>query len=360
MAPVEPEGVKERPECYEDDDDENLPFTNELKAIGGIGELPNAHYRTNTTGRGDPSNHINIYKTKLQGQSPVVKCLEFPYHAHIRRRRGEGKTVKSYFKFSNVINKIKTVTDEKALDALVTGLYMRTPFWRDVQNSQPKTYSQLVDLVQCVIRSEEMIENKEKAERERGDCYRRDGRRSLEPRFSRFLKKHSSGPRNSHYVRFNKTEVVPVPLPKAPRRLLYQQRHHPSSVVYTGPGYTTWNIAPDGRRPPPWHQDNGPRRNGGRNDRNRDPPRLNGPAEAPPIQKINTIIGGSYVGGHTMNSRQNYTKAAREEPVESWQVHGHRPKALLISFTEEDEVGIHYPHCDALVVRVIVAINGLG
>ncbi|KAL2526231.1 Uncharacterized protein Adt_11285 [Abeliophyllum distichum] len=61
-----------------------------------------------------------------------------------------------------------------------------------------------------------------------------------------------------------------------------------------------------------------------------------------------------------MNSRRNYAKAAREEPVESWQVHGHRLKAPLISFTEEDEVGIHYPHCDALVVRAIVARNGLG
>ncbi|KAL2526746.1 Uncharacterized protein Adt_11800 [Abeliophyllum distichum] len=78
----------------------------------------------------------------------------------------EGETVNIYFKrFSNVINKIMTVTDEKALDALVTGLYMRTPFWRGMQNSQLKTYSQLVDLVQHEIQSEEMIENREKAEK---------------------------------------------------------------------------------------------------------------------------------------------------------------------------------------------------
>ncbi|KAL2498252.1 Ribonuclease H [Abeliophyllum distichum] len=61
-----------------------------------------------------------------------------------------------------------------------------------------------------------------------------------------------------------------------------------------------------------------------------------------------------------MNSRRNYTKAAREEPVESWQVHGHRLKAPLISFTEEDEAGTHYPHCSALVVRVVVVRNRLG
>ncbi|KAL2506219.1 Retrotrans gag domain-containing protein [Abeliophyllum distichum] len=81
-------------------------------------------------------------------------------------RQKEGKTVKSYFKrFSNVINKIETVTDEKALDTLVIGLHIRTSFWRDVQNSQPKTYSQLVDLVQHEIRLEETIENRKKAEK---------------------------------------------------------------------------------------------------------------------------------------------------------------------------------------------------
>ncbi|KAL2480712.1 Uncharacterized protein Adt_33678 [Abeliophyllum distichum] len=48
-----------------------------------------------------------------------------------------------------------------------------------------------------------------------------------------------------------------------------------------------------------------------------------------------------------MNSRRNYAKAAREEPMKSWQVHGHRSKSPQISFTEEDEAGIHYLHCDA-------------
>ncbi|KAL2526414.1 hypothetical protein Adt_11468 [Abeliophyllum distichum] len=98
---------------------------------------------------------------------------------------------------------IETVIEEKALDALVTGLHIRTLFWRNVQNSQSKTYSQLVDLVQREIRSEETIENREKAERKRG-------RRSPEPRFSRFQKKYFPGPRNNHCRRFNQTEMVPA------------------------------------------------------------------------------------------------------------------------------------------------------
>ncbi|KAL2479829.1 hypothetical protein Adt_32795 [Abeliophyllum distichum] len=73
---VRHEEEKERLECYEDDDDENLTFTNDLKAkeilvnfwmplIDKYNEI------------GDPSDHINIYKTKLQGQSFVVKCQNF-------------------------------------------------------------------------------------------------------------------------------------------------------------------------------------------------------------------------------------------------------------------------------------------
>ncbi|KAL2526019.1 Uncharacterized protein Adt_11073 [Abeliophyllum distichum] len=68
-----PEEEKEMLECYEDDDDENLPFTNYLKAI----EIP-VNFRMplmdKYNGRGDLSDHINIYKMKLQGQSPAVKC----------------------------------------------------------------------------------------------------------------------------------------------------------------------------------------------------------------------------------------------------------------------------------------------
>ncbi|KAL2470597.1 Ribonuclease H [Abeliophyllum distichum] len=251
-----PEEEKEMLDCCEDDDDKNLLFTNYLKAM----EIPANFWMPlmdKYNGRGDPSDHINIYKTKLQGQSPAMKYRNFhtTLASDVKRwynklkpgsirswpqlkrefvnafignrtmianiaqlndiRQKEGETVKSYFKrFSNVINKIETVTNEKALDALVTGLHMHTSFWRHVQNSQPKTYSQLVDLVQCEIWSEETIENREKVGRERENRYRR----------------------------FNQPEVVPVPILKCPQWSPYRQHHHPSSVVYTGLEYITLRI----------------------------------------------------------------------------------------------------------------------
>ncbi|KAL2543173.1 Retrotrans gag domain-containing protein [Abeliophyllum distichum] len=165
-----PEDEKERLECYEDDDDENLLFTNYMKAM----EVPTNFkmpLMDKYNERGDPTDHINIYKTKLQGHFPVVKCRNFhttltsdtnrwynklkpksirswpqlkrefvnafignrtmvAYIVQLHNiRQKEGETVKSYFKrFNNVINKIKIVTNDKVLDALVTGLHMRTPF----------------------------------------------------------------------------------------------------------------------------------------------------------------------------------------------------------------------------------------
>ncbi|KAL2518135.1 Integrase catalytic domain-containing protein [Abeliophyllum distichum] len=41
-------------------------------------------------------------------------------------------------------------------------------------------------------------------------------------------------------------------------------------------------------------------------------------------------------------------------------VNGHRLKFSQITFIEEDEVGVHYPYCDALVVRTVIARNWLG
>ncbi|KAL2461779.1 Uncharacterized protein Adt_45199 [Abeliophyllum distichum] len=60
-----------------------------------------------------------------------------------------------------------------------------------------------------------------------------------------------------------------------------------------------------------------------------------------------------------MNSRWNYAKVARKEPIElssSWTPTRTPP----IMFTKEDEAGFHYLNCGTFVIRAIVAKNGLG
>ncbi|KAL2471123.1 Uncharacterized protein Adt_39259 [Abeliophyllum distichum] len=61
-----------------------------------------------------------------------------------------------------------------------------------------------------------------------------------------------------------------------------------------------------------------------------------------------------------MYSLRNYAKGVRLKLVENCTVHGHRPMVPSITFMEEDEVGVHYLHCDSLVVCTVVPRNGLG
>ncbi|KAL2474421.1 activating signal cointegrator 1 complex subunit 2-like protein [Abeliophyllum distichum] len=68
--------VKEKLEFHEDDDDENLLFSNLLKAMElsiNFRMSPIEKYNE----RRDSTDHINVYKTKLQGSSPAVKCKNF-------------------------------------------------------------------------------------------------------------------------------------------------------------------------------------------------------------------------------------------------------------------------------------------
>ncbi|KAL2499539.1 Uncharacterized protein Adt_25089 [Abeliophyllum distichum] len=89
---------------------------------------------------------------------------------------------------------------------------------------------------------------------------------------------------------------------------------------------------------------------------------LKGP-EKPPIREINNIYGGPYIGGQSQNAQKSYAKEAEGKLMTNWLINS-RPsgssKVDPISFTEEDMRGVHYLHCDALVVRAVVARNGLG
>ncbi|KAL2498274.1 activating signal cointegrator 1 complex subunit 2-like protein [Abeliophyllum distichum] len=59
-----------------DDDDKNIPSSKELKAkefSNGFKMPPLEKYNR----RSDPTNHINMYKTRLQDYIPIVKCRNF-------------------------------------------------------------------------------------------------------------------------------------------------------------------------------------------------------------------------------------------------------------------------------------------
>ncbi|KAL2466483.1 hypothetical protein Adt_42334 [Abeliophyllum distichum] len=77
-----------------------------------------------------------IYKCLYQQWTTAVDVTQL----HDTRQK-EDQSVKSYLKrFIKVINKIENITNDKAPDALITRLCIRTPFWRGVQNRDLKTY----------------------------------------------------------------------------------------------------------------------------------------------------------------------------------------------------------------------------
>lgn len=76
-----------------------------------------------------------------------------------------------------------------------------------------------------------------------------------------------------------------------------------------------------------------------------------------PIHEIDTIFRGPYVG----KSTKKYTKEAQGPPLTSYIVDDSSQGNQLpsISFMQEDDEVVHSLHCDVLVVRAVVAHNGL-
>ncbi|KAL2512467.1 Uncharacterized protein Adt_18067 [Abeliophyllum distichum] len=82
----------------------------------------------------------------------------------------------------------------------------------------------------------------------------------------------------------------------------------------------------------------------------------------PPIHEIDTILGGSHLGGSSNNSHKIYIWEAKEPANVNYHIHT-RPMGTMrnnpITFFPNDALGVH-SHNNALVVRAVVARNGLG
>ncbi|KAL2512759.1 Retrotransposon gag domain [Abeliophyllum distichum] len=132
-------------ECDLDDDDKNLLFSMELKAreVSAWFKMPhiekyNGREEYNKLKpwsiRSWPQLKREFINAFISNRTMIADIIQL---YDIRQK--EGESVTNYFKrFSYVINKIESVTDDNALDALVTSLHMRTLFWRDVQTASPR------------------------------------------------------------------------------------------------------------------------------------------------------------------------------------------------------------------------------
>ncbi|KAL2490876.1 Uncharacterized protein Adt_26504 [Abeliophyllum distichum] len=201
FPPPVPECPKKTRSFEVDDNDENLPFSEGIRNA----PIPN-EFRvpkiTTYTGKGDPLDHVNTYKTEmsLRGATPALKCRAFhltlsggakrwynklavgsirnwpdlkrtfinyfssgrPASAPVQRlhdiRQAESEPLQSYLsRFNEEMLFCERITDAEALSALKEGLYMNHPFWRDVRNKNPTTFDQLVEMIMEEITNENMI-----------------------------------------------------------------------------------------------------------------------------------------------------------------------------------------------------------
>lgn len=329
-------------------------------------------------------------------------------------RQAAGETLKNYLaRFTDEITYCEQVTDKEALSALKGGLNMNTLFWRDVRSKNLSTYDELVEMMKVEIVNEEMIDHRNRAAQWLPPPQRQIGRGPTSQIVSQQWTQagHIVAPTSGQALATATLNAVPT--------LAYENAGPGASnpARNTGRPSTSRNRGRGGRprdRPPearPYctihrhyghdtrdcaglgrpasnprnnrehnYESNNPRRSplrrgetrrhspSHRNDdrerpRNGQRPRrdLAPSNEQQPIREIDTIIGGPHVGGESKNAQRNYTREAKTPPMVSYLMNQSQGERAVepITFTQEDTTGVHFPHCDALVVRAVVARNGL-
>lgn len=81
----------------------------------------------------------------------------------------------------------------------------------------------------------------------------------------------------------------------------------------------------------------------------------------PPIKEINNIIRGSYIGWDTISEQRSNARTTRNPIHKVFWIRGNRkPASLPSTFDNNNEHGVKYPYCNALVVLALIVDNGLS
>ncbi|XP_022880635.1 uncharacterized protein LOC111397904 [Olea europaea var. sylvestris] len=334
-------------------------------------------------------------------------------------RQAHGESLKSFLsRFTDEMMYCVQVTNREALSALRGGLNMNTLFWKDVQNQDPTTYDALLEMMRREIINGELIEHRNRAsrglpapqiQRARGPTYHlmdyqmnqagnessgqalatttlnavptlayEDINKSLTP--SRWeLRKDPAGGEAEACVW--DLEIGQI---QTPRYCIYHRSYGHNTVNCQDYAHCTQqeplrdkNESPQINRPPPRYDNRPGREEATPRQREVSPRRREHDAkklrktcrhrrsrqtqDEAPYPRDGYHFGGPYVGDEMRNAKMNYAREARRPPLTSYIV-GHssqRDQVPPIVFTQEDVEGVYYPHCDALVVRVVIARDGL-
>ena len=87
--------------------------------------------------------------------------------------------------------------------------------------------------------------------------------------------------------------------------------------------------------------------------------------EAEPPHQIRTIFGGPHFAGETRGAQERYVREMKTRPltnvhtVDKWPVKHCNGENNDITFKDYDAHLVHHPHCDALVVKAMMAKNNM-
>ena len=90
----------------------------------------------------------------------------------------------------------------------------------------------------------------------------------------------------------------------------------------------------------------------------------NDQSKAWPPCEIRTIFGGSHFTREMRGAQNRYFREAREEPLMKADSSNERPAQFRgevddVTFNDKDAHHIRHPHCDALVIKAIIANNNV-
>ncbi|KAL2497510.1 Uncharacterized protein Adt_23060 [Abeliophyllum distichum] len=286
------------------------------------------------------------------------------------------------------------ITDVEALSALKGGLDMNLPFWRDVHNKNPTTFDQLVEMIRGEITNENMILHRNRGgvapnRMPRINYGRNQGRQLPQPLPRR--RDYPADPNSgiSYVASAQEGLLPPYPVQMAPVKGIAQKNAAKWKIWPTdekpvqeqdveetrGTGYNprciivAHRVLTDdpsngiGDHPTKIHREEVLEARQGSHGQRERPSTVSLRAREASHPRDRYHHGGPYIGGQSRNAQKSYAKEAEGKLMTNWLINN-RPssssKVDPISFTEEEMRGVHYPHCDSLVVRAVVSRNGLG
>ncbi|XP_074336414.1 uncharacterized protein LOC141673562 [Apium graveolens] len=293
--------------------------------------------------------------------SPPVATL-----ANIKQR--EGEPLAEYFRrFNTEVPKVRGVSEETIKNFLIAGLKEGSKFWKSLQAIEPRILAKFnkqaepYKRVEKSTRELKISENyRDKRDRSSSPDERREAyRRSSSPKKSVWGKetaKDSGRPYTSKWkaaplTDYNKRDTSKYcayheatgPDTADCRQLkdkiktLIRQGKLTEWVFKEVQKYRTdYHIVPP---PPPEDKERVPR-----------------------ADSIHIILGGSHIGGDRRKAMDRYARKANDKPLTNINHLSQRPPELFeketndIVFRENDAKWVHYPHTDALVVKMKIGM----